>query len=160
MVSTWIANGRIKIVKGKVDRDASDKYLDQTRPPKGKFVVPKVNYGVDVDDDPDAKEFATVADLKIRREKVQLAQAEMEYERAAAKLCEVSRVNKMIINNVKATIGVLQRMPDRVASRLAAKTGCSEREVRDILRQEIIDVCKDVANIGQSIPESLTGTEQ
>lgn len=153
-VSQWVALGKLKVVNGKIDRDASDEFLDKTREPKGKFGADRDN------NDPADREYATVADLKIRREKVQLAQAEMEYERAAGKLCVVDRATKVIVSNISATVQILQRMPDRTAARIAAVTGMGEREVRDILRVEISDLCKEIAALGESFPESLVNTEQ
>lgn len=101
---------------------------------------------------------ANYSQLRTERERIAVARERAAYELQIGKQCMTDRVVKVITSNITATQQLLERLPDRLASRVAAEP--DERKCRAMMQQEIRDVMREIANIGESMPDLLTKTEQ
>jgi hypothetical protein len=84
--------------------------------------------------------------------------AEIEYRKLAGQLVEVARVKRAIGDNAASARRTLERMPDRIASRLAAESDV--RKVYALLAAEIALACNEIADAARTLPAQLSSTEQ
>lgn len=164
MASNWEKAGRLVMVNGLVDVKATDKILRKNSSPtmggkrtKGQQAA-AASAPVAGSQMPDDLRGQSYTDVRTLREAYAAKRERLAYELASGKVCEVERAMKAILDNATATRRALERLPDRLASRVTAET--DERKNRTMLQQEVAEVCREIARFADHLLVALTATQQ
>jgi hypothetical protein len=155
LVTRWTKAGRLVLVDGKVDRDASDALLARSlNPTHGGRRVAGGSVGATVAGTPVVEEIARHAAVdrdyagRIRR---------LEYERRAGLLVPRKAVELAAQHAADSARKMLERLPDRLAPRLAAESDA--RRVRALLLEEIEALSREIASAAEAMPDKLTAAQ-
>lgn len=177
MVGIWKKEGRIAMVGELVDFFESDallaRSLDPARGGKGgkskragapqnpAAVDPNSSAGAsgapagDEDTPADPQSFQAA---RARRENFAAKQAELDYRKAVGEVIEADRAGKAFAGICTVVRQAVQRLPDTLASRLAAES--DPRKVRAMLAKDLEQALSDMADAVAALPEQLTATQQ
>ncbi|HOW75601.1 MAG TPA: hypothetical protein PK959_06675 [Candidatus Competibacteraceae bacterium] len=151
-VSYAVKEGRITLINGKVDPVAADAQWDaNTRNPK----IPSINHS-SADPIPDTVIPQSLYDLQLARAKREYHEAniaEMRERQKAGELVELRDVQLAYTTLYAQLRAAMERIPDKLAPRLAAET--SADAVHALLVLELDQCLMDMARMAEQIPDRL-----
>lgn len=74
---------------------------------------------------------------------------ELRFEQESGKLCDVDRVRAAVAEGASSARRILEQMPNRIASRLAAES--DTRKIHQLLEVEIEAVCHEIAAAARTL---------
>lgn len=170
-ISQQVAAGVIPLVAGrKIDPDAADAALDALRDPSKAGVAARhaaARGAKNAPPEPPAPEVerplggaptGQFHKAKTATEVFRAKTAQLEYERAIGRLIESDTAIRALNANLGPTIKLLESIPNRIASRLAAES--DPRKVHALLASEIDAVRGEIARIAQQLAEQLGAAQQ
>jgi hypothetical protein len=102
---------------------------------------------------PDTLKALSYIEVRTLRELYAAKQAKLAFDQAVGKLADVTKVIALASASASAAARILERMPDRLAARIAAIT--DERACREMIRQEVAIVCAEIARATAELPKQL-----
>lgn len=146
-VYSAVKTGRISLVDGKVDPDIADIEWEANRRRAPNVVDTTVNQ--ETDDGVPSLEAS-----RRRREFHEANLAEMREQQKAGQLVELAKVHLAYTTLAAQLRAALERIPDKLAPRLAAE--CDEPAVHRLLTLEVDQALADMAARAQQLPSQLT----
>ncbi|MDI6808245.1 MAG: hypothetical protein QME66_04590 [Candidatus Eisenbacteria bacterium] len=132
-VSKAVREGRITLVRGKIDPKRADAELRLNRDPaRDPF---RKGPGRPVKGPKVSRKKGTYLDARIRKEHYQAEIARLEFETRTGKLVDTEKVKKAAFDSARQVRDNLLNIPGRISASLAAKTDSFEIEI--ILKNEI-----------------------
>ncbi|HOX59656.1 MAG TPA: hypothetical protein PLC99_22470 [Verrucomicrobiota bacterium] len=154
-VTDAVKTGRISLINRKIDPEVADiQWLKNTRNPK-----PAPTDGVLLTAPPLVTDCAiaqTVYDLQLsraKREHHEANLAEMKERQRAGELVELQQVHLAYTTLAAQLRSALERIPDKLAPRLAAET--DEHTVHTLLLTELDQAMMDMAQTAEQLPAKL-----
>lgn len=83
---------------------------------------------------------------------------QLEFDKASSRLVSRDRVVRGLMENLVPTVSMLQTLPDKLASQLAAQV--SAEKCHEMLTAAIAEVCAEIAKIARELPDKFSATEQ
>lgn len=165
-ISQLVAKGVIPLSDGrKIDAAAADAAIDAMRDPAKQAVADRhaaarAPAAVAPPADPPlgGAPVGQFHKAKTATEVFRAKNAQLEYERAVGRLIETDAAVRAIGANLGPTVKLLESIPNRIASRLAAET--DPRKVHALLSGEIDAVRAEVARVAQQLIEQLSAPQQ
>ena len=159
LITRWSKNGRIKIVDGKVDVEASDAMLKESMDParggRGGKRIPDVDRG-------NTRSAPATVDPYTRvrtfRESFNAKSAEVAYRKAVGELVEREPYNRALADMIGPALQRLDTMSARLGARLAAETDV--RKCQDIIDDEVASIRTEIADSARAMIESAGKTKQ
>jgi hypothetical protein len=164
-----VKEGRIQLIDGKIDPAVADvQWRANTRNPKAAFAQPKplldfaaiaAAQATPVDPAlpiPDSALTQVVYDLQLSRAKREHHEAniaEMRERQKAGELVELAQVHLAYTTLAAQLRSALERIPDKIAPRLAAET--DEHAVHTLLLAELDQALADMATTADQLPAKL-----
>jgi len=164
-----VAAGRISLIDGKIDPEVADiQWAKNTRNPKAAFAQPKplldfaalaAAQAIPVDPAlpaPDSAVTQIVYDLQLSRAKREHHEAniaEMRERQKAGELVELAQVHLAYTTLAAQLRAALERIPDKIAPRLAAET--DEHTIHTLLLAELDQAMLDMATTAAQLPAKL-----
>jgi hypothetical protein len=102
---------------------------------------------------PDTLKALSYIEVRTLRELYAAKQAKLAFDQAVGQLADVTKVIALASASASAAARILERMPDRLAARIAAVT--DERACREMIRQEVAIVCAEIARATAELPKQL-----
>lgn len=154
-VRQHVASGKITLIDGKIDPVVADaQWAANVRNPKP-FTQPKA-----ADPLPDSAIPQTVYDLHLARAKRETHEAniaEMKERQYAGELVELQAVEKANADIFVQTRNALERIPDKLAERLAAES--DPFACRELLTTEIEQTLTDLATALATLADQLGSSD-
>lgn len=160
-VRQHVVAGRISLIDGKIDPVVADaQWTANVRNPKAAFVRPKQlieHRPIQNDPSPDIDIAKTVYALQLARAKRETHEAnlaEMKERQRAGELVELAQVHLAYTTLAAQLRAALERIPDKLAPRLAAET--DEHAVHALLLTELDQTLIDMGQSAEQLPVKLT----
>jgi hypothetical protein len=166
-VSQWGKAGRIVLdAENRVDVAASDELLAQTRNNRG-------GRGGNVQNgspQPATASASANGSRRLRPETLTQARTaeastkarllNLEYRRTVGELCEVSSVRAAIDDCAIVTRRLIEQIPNRIASAIAATFGVDASKLYPLMQTEIERACNEIADGAKALRETIGMTRQ
>jgi len=157
-VTQAIQDGRINLINGKIDPAVADiQWQANTRNPKAPVMITEpAPRPIPTEPLPDCAIPQTVYDLQLARAKREHHEAniaEMRERQKAGELVELAEVEKASLDIYARTRNALERIPDKLADRLAAETDAFA--CRSLMAAEIEQTLTDLADSFTALPAQL-----
>lgn len=157
-VTQAVKEGRISLIDGKIDPEVADiQWAKNTRNPKTPSPPAPLADRSSTDPLPDTAIPQIAYDLQLARAKRETHEAniaEMKERQKAGELVELVAVEKTSADIFAQTRNALERIPDKLAERLAAETDTFA--CRELLITEIEQTLADLAAALTAMAEQLT----
>jgi hypothetical protein len=163
-----VAAGRVSLINGKIDPDVADiQWVKNTKNPKAAFAQPKplLDFSAGAPTQPaaapsqplpDSAITQVVYDLQLSRAKREHHEAniaEMRERQKAGELVELAQVHLAYTTLAAQLRAALERIPDKIAPRLAAET--DEHTIHTLLLAELDQAMLDMATTAAQLPAKL-----
>lgn len=166
LITRWSKAGRIKIVDGKVDVEASDAMLRESMDPARGGRGGKRNPDAATVAQPPAQS-TTPADtpkldaytrVRTFRESFNAKSAEVAYRKAVGELVEREPYNRALADMLGPALQRLDTISSRLGARLAAEIDV--RKCQDIIDDEVASIRTEIADSARAMIESAGKTKQ